>query len=115
MICTSIQGKTLEEIFAILEEEAVEMAEIRLDRCPLTDSEIEELFSNTDTPLVATCRIAESAGKITSAEISKDPTSFIASTIITAVITAISRLYVPALTPVARAKLSSKVTANILL
>lgn len=61
MICTSIQGKTLEEIFAILEEEAVEMAEIRLDRCPLTDSEIEELFSNTDTPLIATCRIAESA------------------------------------------------------
>ena len=61
MICTSIQGKTLEEIFAILEEEAVEMAEIRLDRCPLSDSDIEELFSNTDTPLIATCRIAESA------------------------------------------------------
>ena len=59
--------------------------------------------------------IADSAGKITSAEISREPTKFIASTIITAVITAISRLYVPVLTPVARAKPSSKVTANILL
>lgn len=59
MICTSIQGKSLDEIFAILEEGLVEMAEIRLDRCPLTDDDIEELFSNTDTPLIATCRIAE--------------------------------------------------------
>ena len=60
-------------------------------------------------------RIAERAGKITKAEISKEPTKFIASTIISAVITAINRLYAPALTPVALAKLSSKVTANILL
>lgn len=61
MICTSIQNKNLEEILAILEEGCVEMAEIRLDRCPLDDEEIQELFSNTDTPLIATCRIAESA------------------------------------------------------
>lgn len=41
----------------------VEMAEIRLDRCPaLDDGDIEELFSGTDIPLIATCRIAESAG-----------------------------------------------------
>ena len=59
--------------------------------------------------------IADRAGKITNADISREPTKFIASTIITAVITAISRLYAPALTPVARAKLSSKVTANTLL
>ncbi len=57
MICTSIQHKNLEEIFQILER--VEMAEIRLDRCPLSDSEIEELFSSCDLPLIATCRIAE--------------------------------------------------------
>ena len=36
--------------------------------------------------------IAESAGKITSAEIRSDPTRFIASTIITAITIAISRL-----------------------
>ena len=62
MICTSIQHKTLEEIFSILEEGRVEMAEIRLDRCPTLDTDdIETLFSGTDIPLVATCRIAESS------------------------------------------------------
>lgn len=61
MICTSIQHKNLEEIFRILEDGTVEMAEIRLDRCPdLDDEAIEELFSGTDIPLIATCRIAES-------------------------------------------------------
>ena len=60
MICTSLQNKTFEQILAILEDPAVEMAEIRLDRCPLTDDQIEELFSESDTPLIATCRIAES-------------------------------------------------------
>ena len=63
MICTSIQGRNLEEIFAILEQGDVEMAEIRLDLCPALDEEdIESLFSGTDVPLVATCRIAGSAG-----------------------------------------------------
>ena len=37
-------------------------------------------------------RIAERAGKITRAEIKREPTRFIASTIITAIITAITRL-----------------------
>ena len=37
-------------------------------------------------------RIADSAGKITSAEISSEPTRFIASTMMTAMMTAISRL-----------------------
>ena len=61
MICTSLQNKTFEQILAILEDPAVELAEIRLDRCPLTDGQIEELFSESDVPLIATCRIAESA------------------------------------------------------
>ena len=60
MICTSLQNKTYGEILAILEDPMVEMAEIRLDRCPLSDEEIEALFADSDTPLIATCRIAES-------------------------------------------------------
>ena len=62
MICTSIQNKTLEEIFDILERADIEMAEIRLDLCPgLDDDDIQSLFSGTDIPLIATCRIAGSA------------------------------------------------------
>ena len=57
MVCTSIQNKTFDEIVAILERPEVEMAEIRLDLCPLDNGEIEELFSSSDTPLVATCRL----------------------------------------------------------
>ncbi len=59
MICTSIQNKTYDEILALLDDPWIEMAEIRLDRCELSDEEIEDLFANTDTPLIATCRIAE--------------------------------------------------------
>ncbi len=59
MICTTIQNRTLDEIYAVLESGDVEMAEIRLDRCPLALDEIEELFSTSDVPLVATCRISE--------------------------------------------------------
>lgn len=54
MICTSLQHKTYKEILDILP--GLEMAEIRLDLCPLADEEIEDLFSQTDIPLVATCR-----------------------------------------------------------
>ena len=57
----------------------------------------------------------ESAGNITSAEISSDPTRFMARTIMTAIITAISRLYIPALVPAVLANVSSNVTAKILL
>ena len=60
-------------------------------------------------------RIALNAGKSIKADISKEPTRFIASTIMTAVIIAIMILNNVVLTPVALAKLSSKVTANILL
>ena len=58
MICTTIQNKTLEQIYEALE--GCEMAEIRLDRCSLTDKQIDELFS-ADVPLVASCRISEVA------------------------------------------------------
>ena len=57
MICTSLQNKTYTQILEILEDPTVEMAEIRLDLCPLSDEEIEELFSESDTPLIATCRL----------------------------------------------------------
>jgi len=57
MICTSIQNHNLEEIQQLLQ--GLEMAEIRLDLCPLDDDDIQELFSNSDVPLIATCRIAD--------------------------------------------------------
>lgn len=61
MICTTIQNRTLEEIIRLLEgsEPRIQMAEIRLDRCPLDIEEIESLFSSSDTPLVATCRVVD--------------------------------------------------------
>lgn len=58
MICTTIQNRTLEQIYQALEN--CEMAEIRLDRCDITEKQIDELFS-VDVPLVATCRISEVA------------------------------------------------------
>ena len=64
MICTSIQGKTLEEILAILEDGEVEMAEIRLDLCDLDEEEIGQLFTDSDVPLIATCRIEEAAKRV---------------------------------------------------
>ena len=57
MICVSIQNKDYQEILEILK--TVEMAEIRLDRCALEDEEIEELFADSDVPLIATCRLSE--------------------------------------------------------
>lgn len=57
MICTTIQNKELPEILKALE--GLEMAEIRLDRCPLEDEDIQTLFQGSDIPLVATCRMAE--------------------------------------------------------
>ena len=66
MICVSIQGKDLSSIKQALA--GLEMAEIRLDRCPLRLEDIETLFSETDIPLVATCRIAECGGEIEAAQ-----------------------------------------------
>ena len=56
MICTVIQHRNLQEILDILEY--CEMAEIRLDRCSLSDNDIRLCFSS-DVPLVATCRVGE--------------------------------------------------------
>ena len=58
MICVSIKNKTCEEIIDILDRPEVEMAEIRLDKCDLSDEEIDDIFSGTDIPLIATCRVS---------------------------------------------------------
>lgn len=60
MICVTIQNRSLGEILDLLDHNvpAIQMAEIRLDRCPLDEEEISELFSTSDTPLIATCRVA---------------------------------------------------------
>ena len=60
-------------------------------------------------------RIAVNAGKIISAEISSEPTRFIARTITVAMIPEIKKLYLFTFVPAAFAKSSSNVTAKILL
>ena len=59
MICVPLANKDLEQIYQALERPEVEMAEIRLDSCPLDAAAIEELFSETDKPLIATFRLAD--------------------------------------------------------
>ena len=84
------------------------------ERIPMIAQVIEIIVERITTRLnVRHIRIEESAGNITSAEMSSEPTRFIARTIITAVTTAMSRLYSEARIPEALAKSSSKVTANI--
>lgn len=57
MICATLQNKDFSALSdAVIE---VEMAEIRLDRCGLDNEEIDEIFSESDVPLIATCRVAE--------------------------------------------------------
>ncbi len=81
-------------------------------RAPATERMAEQIT----TPLkLITTRMADKAGKMIRAEISREPTRFMESTMITAVTTAISRLYSSAFLPVAFVKSSSKVTAKILL
>ena len=58
MICTTIKDKDFEQIKAILADPAIEMAEIRLDLCPIAVEDIKELFGNATKPLVATCRFS---------------------------------------------------------
>ena len=58
-------------------------------------------------------RMDVSAGKIIRLEMSIVPMMRMPTTMVTAVSTAMSRLYSPAFSPVARANASSKVTANI--
>lgn len=57
MIAVSLQNKDFQQIQALLP--GLEMAEIRLDRCALEDDEIEQLFADSDVPLIATCRLEE--------------------------------------------------------
>lgn len=58
MICTSIKDKDFEQIKVILADPAIEMAEIRLDLCPIAVEDIKELFGNATKPLVVTCRFS---------------------------------------------------------
>ena len=83
---------------------------------PITAQTTDKDAENITTPLkFFISLIAESAGKIISADIRSEPTRFIPSTIITAIIIAIRRLYLSVFTPVAFEKFSSKVTAKSLL
>lgn len=63
MICVSIHHSSFEQIVSILEDPQVRMAEIRLDSCPLTDGQIEELFSGADIPLLATFNAGQASGQ----------------------------------------------------
>ena len=75
---------------------------------PINAHTTEIIIENITTPLkFLTSLMAESAGNIISAEMRSEPTRFIPRTMITAVITAIKRLYVLDFTPVAFAKSSS--------
>ena len=75
---------------------------------------VEMIAEHITTPLkVRATRIAERAGKISSAEMRREPTRFIPKTMITAVITATKRLYNEAFIPLAFAKFSSKVIENM--
>lgn len=68
MICTTIQKGDVHGILSILDSGEVEMAEIRLDRCNLSQEDIEELFSGADVPLIATCRVAEVRASLSGAD-----------------------------------------------
>ena len=78
----------------------------------ITDKDAEKITTPLKFLIIL---IAESAGKIIRAEMRSEPTRFIPKTMITAIITAIKRLYLSVFTPVAFEKFSSKVTAKSLL
>lgn len=67
MICVTLSGLTFPQICEFLDRPDVEMAEVRLDTCPLTIDEIKELFSQTDTPLIATDRGAQTTDRLAAA------------------------------------------------
>lgn len=67
MICVSLANKDIDSIFQILERPDVQMAEVRLDSCPLTMEEVEDLFLSIDKPLIATYRLAD-ASQVAEAE-----------------------------------------------
>lgn len=61
MICVTIQNKDYSSIVEILSRPYIEMAEIRLDSCPLSSLELENIFQDHEQPLIATCRIEKLA------------------------------------------------------
>lgn len=63
MICVSIRDRNYSQTCSLLEEGGIEMAELRLDLCNFSDSEIEEFFAESELPLVATCRIGADEGE----------------------------------------------------
>ena len=85
-------------------------------RMPEKAHTTDRIAENTVTILkLLKSRMADNAGKITRAEISREPTRFMASTMMTAMMIAIIKLYAFVFTPVAFAKFSSNVTPKILL
>lgn len=81
---------------------------------PIKVQRTDKIAEQMITPLkLKIILIEDKAGKITSADIKREPTKFIANTIIIAVITAINKWYRSDFVPVAFAKFSSKVTAKI--
>lgn len=57
MICTSIAHRGEKEIMDLLAKKVTEMAEIRLDMCPIDTTSISRIFSSSPVPLLATCRL----------------------------------------------------------
>ena len=83
---------------------------------PTAEQHIEIIADQTVTDLkLLKIRIADKAGKIISAEINREPTRFMASTIIIAIIVAIIVLYNSVFIPVDFENSSSNVTQKILL
>lgn len=84
-------------------------------RIPISEQTTEVTAAATVTEKkLLKMRMAERAGNTTKADTRSAPTRFMASTIMTATMMAISRLKSVVFTPVARAKFSSKVMAKIL-
>lgn len=57
MICATLQKMAFSDLLNAVE--SVEMAELRLDRCELENEDIEDFFNESETPVIATCRVAE--------------------------------------------------------
>lgn len=91
--------------------------DINIDTIIPTNAHITEIIPEQITTPLKFCiiLIEDNAGKIIKAEIKREPTKFIDSTMITAMTIAIRRLYLSAFIPVALAKFSSNVTVKILL
>ena len=52
MICTSLQGKNLEDILEIMDDPFVEMAEVRADLNLLDEKDWVELVETCEKPLI---------------------------------------------------------------